>query len=167
MVGDWLPHLRPGERAAIVCLAVDRVQAAIVFRYIRAYFELVPLLSQLVSRISSNDTIELLNGVDIIVATCNDRSIRGKTVALAILDEVCFWREEGGSYVSPDVEVYSAISPSLATLRKAGAVIVGISTVYRKQGLAFNKWREHHGKPGDILVIRQPSVVFNPLLDQA
>ena len=57
--------------------------------------------------------------------------------------------------------------PGLATLRKAGAMIIGISSTHKKSGLLFQKWRDHHGQDGDILVIRQPSVVFNPLLDQA
>jgi hypothetical protein len=46
-------------------------------------------------------------------------------------------------------------------------MIVGISTVYRKSGLLYQKWRENAGRPGDILVIKQPSVIFNPTLDQA
>ena len=45
-------------------------------------------------------------------------------------------------------------------------MIIGISTVYRRAGLLFAKWREHHGKDSDVLVIRAPSVTFNPTLDQ-
>ena len=161
---NFVPYLRPGERATILCLACDRNQAAIVFGYIKAYFELVPLLKPLVHRITA-DTVELINGVDILVATSSYRSVRGKTVALAIMDEVCFWREEGGTFANPDTEIYSALVPSLTTLRGAGALIIGLSTVHRKTGLLYNKWREHHGRPGDILVIRAPSRTFNPLLD--
>jgi hypothetical protein len=164
-LGDFATYLRPGEKAVILCLAVSREQAAIVFAYIRAYFERVPMLAQLVRRVTG-DTIELEH-VDVTVATCSYRSIRGRTVALAILDEIAFWRDEGGAYVSPDTEVYSALVPALATLRKAGAMIVGISTVYRKSGLLYSKWREHHGRPHDILVVRAPSITFNPTLDQA
>jgi hypothetical protein len=56
--GDFQRHLRRGERAVIVCLAVDRDQAGIVFGYIRAYFEQVALLRPLVQRIGV-DTVEL------------------------------------------------------------------------------------------------------------
>jgi len=162
--GDFERHLRPGERAVILCLAVDRTQARIVFGYIRGYFERVRLLRPLVKRIT-DDTIELLNGVDIVVATNSFRGLRGRTVALAILDELAFWLGESGPYVNPDVEVYSALVPALATLRRAGAMIIGISTVYRRSGLLFDKWRRHHGKDDDVLVIRGPSRTFNPLLD--
>jgi hypothetical protein len=164
---DYIKYLRPGERAVILCLAVDRNQAAIVFGYIKAYFEIVPLLKTVVHKITA-DTIELTNGVEITVATCSYRSIRGKTVAAAILDECAFWRADDAGFANPDVEVYSALVPALATLRKAGALIIGISTVYRKAGLLYNKWREHHGRSdSDILVVRAPSRTFNPTLDQA
>src|SRR5262249_27312914 len=45
--------LRPGERAVVMCLAVDRHQAAIVFNYIRAYFEEVPALKKMVKAITA------------------------------------------------------------------------------------------------------------------
>jgi hypothetical protein len=154
-----------GEKATILCIAVDREQANLVFSYIRGYFDRIPMLGNLVRR-QTDDEIELEH-VTIMVATCSYRSIRGKTVALAILDEVAFWRPEGAAFVSPDGAVYSALLPTLATLRRAGAMIVGISSTYRKSGLLYNKWKDHHGRPGDILVIRAPSIVFNPTLDQA
>jgi hypothetical protein len=161
-LGDFARHLRPGERAVILCLAVDRIQARIVFSYIRGYFEQVPLLRPLVRSVTDS-TIELRNGVDIVVATNNFRSIRGRTIAIAILDECSYWRDE--QYKNPDSEVYAALRPGLATLRRSGSMIIGISTVYRRAGLLFDKWRQHHGEDGDILVIRAPSIAFNPLLD--
>lgn len=166
VVYNYVPHLRPGERATIVCLAVDRDQARIVHSYIKAYFEICPMLAELVENVTAN-VLQLRNGVEIIIATSSYRGLRGKTYALIILDEVAFFREEGGSYVSPDTEIYSSLLPGLHTLRKAGAMIIGISSVHKKSGLLFQKWRDCHGQDGDILVIKQPSVVFNPLLDQA
>ena len=75
---DFRRYLRRGERATVVCLAVNRVQASIVFGYIRANFE-VPLLAPLVRR-ETDDTVELRNGVDIVVAT---RSFRGLTARVS------------------------------------------------------------------------------------
>ena len=91
--GDFARHLRPGEKATILCLATNREQAAIVFGYIKASFEQV---APLVRRVGA-DTVELTNGVEITVATNSFRSIRGRTVALAILDELAFWRDESGA----------------------------------------------------------------------
>ena len=163
---DYRQHLRPGEKATVLLLAVDRDQARIIYSYIKSYFEQTAMLAAMVMKVGA-DTIELDNDCEITVATCNYRSVRGKTIALAILDEVAFWRDEAGAYASPDVEVYSALLPALTTLRRAGAMIVGISTAYRRSGLLFSKWREHHGRESDVLVIRAPSVTFNPTLDQA
>src|SRR6185437_3597316 len=43
------PHLlRGGERALVVCIAATREQARIMLRYIRAYFESVPMLAALI-----------------------------------------------------------------------------------------------------------------------
>jgi hypothetical protein len=48
-----------------------------------------------------------------------------------------------------------------------GAVLIAISSPYRKGGLLYKKFREHFGREGDILVIRAPSIALNPTLDQS
>jgi phage terminase large subunit-like protein len=154
--GDFQRFLRRGEKAVIACLAVDREQAGIVFGYIKATFEQTPLLAQLLVS-AKDDTVKLSNGVDIVVATNTFRGIRGKTVACAILDEVSFWRSD--EYANPDVEVLNALMPGMITLRDAGAMVIGISTVYRKGGLLYDKVTQHLGQPDDdVLAILAPSV---------
>ena len=87
---------------------------------------------------------------------------RGRSIACAIFDEVAFWRDEASA--TPDKETYAAIRPGMAML--PGAMLIGISSPYRKVGLLYDKWREHYGKAGDVLVIRAPSRTMNPLLPQ-
>jgi len=99
---DWRAHLRPGERASVICLACDRDQARIVHGYIRGYFETIPLLRPLLLRVS-DELLELANGVDIIVATNSYRAVRGRTAVCAILDEVAYYFGERSA--SPDVEL--------------------------------------------------------------
>jgi hypothetical protein len=160
--GDFQRFLRRGEKAVIVCLAVDREQAGIVFGYIKATFEQIPLLAQLLVS-AKDDTVKLSNGVEIVVSTNTFRGIRGRTVACAIFDEVAFWRDE--AYANPDVEVYNALKSGMITLRDAGAMVIGISTVYRKGGLLYYKITKHVGQPDDdVLAILAPSVAYNPLL---
>jgi hypothetical protein len=48
LFGDYAPHLRPGERASVLCLACDRQQARIVLGYIKGYFARTPMLAALV-----------------------------------------------------------------------------------------------------------------------
>jgi hypothetical protein len=78
----------------------------------------------------------------------------------AIFDEVAYWRDE--SSATPDVEVYTAVLPSLAT---TNGMLVAISTPYRKLGLLHQKHRDHFGVDGDdVLVVQGSSNVFNPSL---
>ena len=154
--------LRPGEAANVLCLAVDRAQAKIVLRYTKSMFDRIELLQGLVQR-EHAEGAELSTGAELNVIASNFRTVRGRSIACAILDEIAFWRDEN-SY-SPDVETYSALVPGLATI--PGAMLVGISSPYRRGGLLYQKWRDHYGKPDDdVLVIRAPSRVLNPTLDQ-
>jgi len=54
----------------------------------------------------------------------------------------------------------------IATLA-GDALLIGISTPYRKSGLLYRKFRDHFGKDGDVLVIKAPSTTPNPTLDQS
>jgi hypothetical protein len=160
--GDYSSYLRRGERAQVVCLAVDKIQARIIFGYVRSYFEEIPLLrTMLVS--AADGIVTLTNSTEIIIATNNFRSVRGRTIGCVIFDEVAFWYDE--NYANPDREMYNAVLPSLITLRQAGSMLVAISTVYRRLGLFYEKVTQHLGKPDDdVLSILAPSHVFNPLL---
>jgi hypothetical protein len=153
-----LGRLRPGELAVVQCLAVDRDQARIVLSYIKAFFDAIPDLGAMIVR-ETRFGLELNNGVSIEVTTNNFRQARGRTVVLACLDEVSFYRSEDSA--TPDVEVYRAVTPRLATL--PDSMLVGISSPYRKAGLLFEKWKQHFGRDDDgMLVIRATSLQLNP-----
>jgi hypothetical protein len=152
--------LRPGEKAVVVCLAVDREQAKVLLNYIRSYFTDVDLLKGMLTRETAIG-FELNNSVDIVILTGNFRSVRGRAILLAILDEVAYLRDENSA--APDQELYKALVPGTATL---GGTIIGISSPYRKAGLLFKKHRKHFGQDGDVLVIQAPTRVLNPLIPQ-
>jgi hypothetical protein len=154
--------LRPGETANVMCLAVDRPQAKIVLGYTKGYFDRIQMLRGLVTR-ETQDGLELSTGVDLTVMASNFRSVRGRSIALAILDEVAFFRSEESA--NPDSETYAALVPGLATI--PGSMLIGMSSPHRRSGLLFEKWRGYFGKNDDsVLVIRAPSRVLNPTLDQ-
>jgi hypothetical protein len=157
-----IDKLRPGERALVQCLAVDREQAKIVLGYIRSYFDFIPPLSAMVRRRTENG-LELSNDVDIVVATNSFRGLRGRSILLSIFDENAFWMD--ASSARPDVETYNAVRPGLATL---GGMLVGISSPYRKGGLLWSKYKNCYGRDDpDVLVIKAPSLALNPTLDRA
>ncbi|MBV9826126.1 MAG: terminase [Alphaproteobacteria bacterium] len=163
-LGDHRPRLRPGERAAVMCLACDREQAKIVHRYIAGHFAQNEMLKPLVDR-ETDHGLELTNGVEIVVATNSYRAVRGRTILCAIFDEVAYWRDEASS-ANPAEEVYNAIAPGLATL--PGSLLLGISTPYRRSGLLFGKWRAAFGQnDDDVLVVHGATPLFNPNIPQS
>jgi hypothetical protein len=154
-------RLRPGERALVMCLAVDRSQAGIILSYTKSYFEGIDLLGAMVQRETATG-FELTNSVDVAISTNSFRSVRGRPILCAILDETAFWRDETSA--TPDEETYQAIKPALASI--PGSIIIGISSPYRKSGLLYKKFRDHYGRDGDILVIKAPTRALNPTIDQ-
>jgi hypothetical protein len=155
--------LRPGEKAFCLCLAVDREQAKIAFRYIVGYFEQIPALASLVTNIGPT-SIELSNHVVIEVIVANFRSVRGRSILAAVMDEAAFMRDE--NYASPDVEVYNALSPGLA--RVPGSMLFIISSVHKRSGLLYKKIKDNHGKDdATILAVMGSTRQFNPSFDQS
>jgi hypothetical protein len=158
---DYRSVTRPGEPATIMCMAGDRVQARIALGYIRGYFEQIPMLKALVTR-ETQDGLELSTGAAITVIPNDFRTVRGRSIALAILDEVGFWF--GDESTSPDVETYAALIPALATI--PGSMLVGISSPHRRSGLLYDRYKESFGKDDDdVLVIRAATPLLNPSLD--
>ena len=137
-------RLRPGGRATIVCLAVDRRTSP---DRPQVHPRLLPRdrTAKADGRAGTPDGLELNNGVDVIVATNSFQAVRGRTIACAI-----FGRSRllavGGS-ANPDVESYQAIIPGMINV--PGAQLVGISSPYRRSGLLFDRWRKHYGKDDD------------------
>ena len=155
-------RLRPGEKALVQLLAVDRDQSKIVLGYIRSYFEAIPDLRAMIVRETRNG-FDLNNGVSISITTNSFRQVRGQTILLSIFDEVAFWKAEDS--VKPDYETFRAVLPGLSTI--PDAMLVAISSPYRKAGLLYEKWKTHFGKESDdVLVVQATSRMLNPTLDQ-
>ena len=157
---DYSKYLSPGERGTIMILAVDRKQAGIILRYIKAILSL-RLFKTHVER-ETAEAIELTNRINIEVHTCSYRAVRGYTIVAAILEESAFWRVEGAN---PDHEVYTAIKPAMSTI--PNSMLISISTPYSRQGLLYENYREYFGKEDEeVLVWKAPSAVMNPTLSE-
>jgi hypothetical protein len=155
---DYSKFLSPGERGTIMILAVDKKQAGIILRYIKAIFSL-PLFRSYVEN-DKAESIELTNRINIEVHTCSYRAVRGYTIVAAIMEESAFWRTEG---VNPDREVYTALKPAMGTI--PNSMLISISTPYSRQGLLYENFREHYGKEDEeVLVWKASSLTMNPSL---
>src|SRR5262249_12615438 len=154
--------LARGERGMCLVIAGSVDQARTVFGYVKGFLESAPALAKEVASITRQE-IELKNGLVVAVHSNSFRTIRGRTLAGVIFDEVAYWRDETSSM--PDVETYTAVLPSLAT---TNGMLIGISTPYRKLGLLHQKHRDHFGQDGDdVLVVQGGSAAFNPTLSAA
>jgi hypothetical protein len=150
--------LAPGEFGTVLVCAVDRTQAKVVFEYIRALLTEIPALRPLVVS-EAAEVIELRHRVRVEVRSSSYRRVRGVTLLAAILDEVAFLRDEASAL--PDVELYRALKPALAT---TGGLILGISSPWAQRGLLWSKYRRHYGQDGDVLVWQADSRTMHPSL---
>jgi hypothetical protein len=156
--------LRPGERATCACCAVDRSQAAILHRYISAYFREIPALKAMIRRETAQG-LELKNGVDILVTTSDFRAVRGRSYLLCVMDEIAFFRDVDSS-TNPDREIYRGLVPGMTTIPQS--LLIGITSPFKRSGLAYERWQKYFGKNDDrILVIHAPTTALNPTLDEA
>ncbi|WP_407152250.1 hypothetical protein [Bradyrhizobium sp. ORS 86] len=156
-------RIRAGERPLVMLVGADKAQAKATLSYIKGIFTSVGRFKNLVTR-ETSDTLELANGIDILVVAADYRLARGRTVLLAILTETAFWQGENST--SSDLEVYRAIVPAMASLGD-DAMLLMISSAYRKSGLLYNKWAKHYGKAdSNVLVVRARVDQLNPLISK-
>jgi len=154
--------LSAGERGRALTLAVSKDQAAHTREYARGFLKESPVLAQSILE-DSRETIKLRGGTEICAHASNFRSVRGGTLISCIFDECAFWRDENAA--NPDIEVYRAIRPSLVT---TDAMLIGISSPYRRSGLLYERYKQSFGKDDDaVLVIQAPTRVLNPTIPQS
>jgi hypothetical protein len=165
-------QLAPGERAIVGVAAGDRTQAKILYDYASEPFRDPAdlrgkvhrgwqALAQRVAR-RTRFALDLQTGVSLEVRTADYGTIRGKTYALVIADELAFWSRDDGT--NPTSEVLNAVRPGLATL---SGQLVGISSPFAKSGPLWDVYERYFGKDDDrVLVWRAPSRVMNPTLPE-
>jgi hypothetical protein len=159
---DYSAYLAPGEIGVLMVIASDRKQARVILNYIDAFFERVELLRQMVvSR--TQESITLNNNSRLEIHTSSYKSIRGYTCIGAILDEAAFF--ETGDSANPDVEIVSALRPSMSTI--PNALLLGVSSPYARRGLLWNMFKNHYGQPNaEVLVWKSPTLDMNPTVSR-
>ena len=161
---DWHRYLSPGERAVVQLVAADRPQARILRRYISGILAAAPLLETMIETWTA-DSIDLRGHVSIEIAACSYRTVRGRSVCCALLDECAFWRTDDGS-ANPDREVLNAIRASMATFGD-DAMVIAASSPYARRGVLWDAFRRWFGKDdARNLVWRAPTRVMNSTVPQ-
>lgn len=159
---SYAEHLAPGERGTVMILAADRKQARVIFRYITALLERVPMLSPLVERRTA-ETVDLSNRISIEVHTSSFRAVRGYTVVAALCDEIAFWRSDESA--NPDTEILAALRPAMATI--PNGLLLCLSSPYARRGALYEAHRDHYGEDGSVLVWQADTRTMNPTVPQS
>ena len=159
----YAPYLQRGERGTVMVIATDRRQARIIMRYIAALLHQVPMLKAMIER-QEVESVDLNNRITIEVHSASIRTTRGYTLVAALLDEVAFWF--GEEYANPDAEILEALRPAMATV--PGALLLGLSSPYRRSGALYEAHRRHFGKDHDpVLVVQADTKTMNPTIPQS
>ena len=157
---DYSDCLSKGERGSIVIVAADRSQARVIFNYISGALR-QPLFQGKILK-ETQWRIQLTNNIDIEILTASHRTSRGRTVVAALLDEAAFFHSEGAR---PDIEIYRALKPSMATIPNALMVI--ISSPYAQSGLLYDIHKMFFGKDDpEVLVWQADTRTMNPTINQ-
>jgi hypothetical protein len=160
---DWTPCLAPGEVGRVLVIAVTKDQAQQVRGYAEAILRSHTDLEALIKSVDS-ESITLTNGIELACVANSFRSVRGRSVVCAILEETAFWRSDDSA--TPDREVLRAVTPAMLTTKKHGALLIGISSPYSKRGLLYEKWKEHYGNDySKVLVWQADTLTMNPSAD--
>jgi terminase large subunit-like protein len=160
---DHAPYLSPGEVGVVAIVAADKSQAAIILRYIRGFIASSPILRSMLAS-DLKETITLKNGIEIQVLTADFRSVRGRTLCAALVDELAFLNASDGS-ANPDSAVLEALRPSLISI--PDSILIGLSSPYAKRGELYRQFQLNYGKDeSDVLIWKAASSTMNPSLSK-
>jgi hypothetical protein len=156
----WKKHMKPGQKAYYVLVAVDKTQAKEAFNDCSGILHSSPILRKQISKERTLD-IELKNGAVIMIRTSSFRAIRGPFYIGAGIDEVAYLRDETSA--NPASELVKAIMPGLIP----GGAIFMISSVYNRSGYLYEIHRKYFGVDDpDTLVWVSETMAMNPLFDK-
>jgi hypothetical protein len=158
---DWSEDLSLGERGLALYLAPSERQANVAHDYAADLVDHVELLrSQVASRTASSITLH--SGLCLEVQAANWRYSRGATAICITFDE-CAFLYTSDDAVNSDVELMTALRPSLAT---TGGPMLLTSSPSAMEGIVYALWKRHYGAQGDkrILVVQADSRALNPKL---
>lgn len=148
----------PGERIFVGIFAPDRRQSGVTFAYVVGLLRDVPALERMIAR-ETRESVELDNGVTIEVITATTAAPRGRSYALAIVEEAAFLPSDDSA--DPDTELLRALRPALA--RVPGSMLVVVSSPYARNGALWRAWRDHYGKESpSVLVVQAATLDLNP-----
>jgi hypothetical protein len=158
--------LAPGQLGLVAVIAPLREQAQEIMGYARGLAGLPQVKRQLAGE-PTRDEIRFKTGIAFKVMTADAVAVSGPTVVCAIRDELA--KFPGDDAAVPDREIDNSLRPALAPIVGAPPRrLIGITSAYIKEGIAFETDRDHYGRhDAPLLVVRGTTEQFNPNVDRA
>ena len=160
-LGEYL-HA-PGERVYVGVFGPDRKQARITFSYIIGLLRAAPELEGWITH-ESKESVDLRHDVTIEVITASKAAPRGRSYALAIIEEAAFLPQEDSA--NPDLELVRAVRPALA--RVPGSLLAVVSSPYARRGILYEAWRRQEKEQRldeGVVLVQASTLELNPLFD--
>jgi hypothetical protein len=137
----------------------QRASVRTVFRYARAPFDRVPMLTQVLTN-STSDMFTLSNGCTVAAYPARPAAVRGLRARVVVLDELAFYRSSDNLPI--DAEMLRAVRPCLAT---TGGKLFILSSPYAQSGALYDLHRRHYGRNNSAVLVWQASAPeMNPTL---
>jgi hypothetical protein len=163
LTGDWSKRLSAGEQGSVILIGKDRKQGRILRRYCAALVAMPMIKAEL--RRNTDEILEFRNEASLEVVTCNADLVRGRSVLALLATEASFWNTDPDA-TSSDEEVVAAAEPGAAMIPDGGLTILS-SSVHRKKGLMYRRWKEFHGNDDvEDIVWLASSRTMNPALPE-
>lgn len=163
---NWKRHISAGEGAVVILIGADKQQAKILRKYCHGLLEAPRLAAEVIRQ--TDTVIEFRNGGSLEIVANDADLVRGRSAIAILGTEAAHWKVDD-DLLSSDEEVVTGLLPSMAMCPDcAGGLLLMASSVYRKRGYMYRKFRELHGNNDtDEICWFAPSQVMNPLLTQA
>jgi len=156
---DHSSYLAPGERAQIPIIARNKSEAGQIRNYIEAILTSSPELAHLIEGAAKAEEIKLKTRCDFAIRVASLSAVSSKTVPLFIGDEMAFWHTDDAA--NPDREIIAHVKPAQLLVPPKIKMIVGLSSPYARRGILFEKFEQHWGKEGDVLVWKAPTLMMH------
>lgn len=156
---DHSSYLAPGERAQIPIIAQNKSEAQQIRNYIEAILTSSPELAHLIEGLPKAEEIRLKTRCDFAIRVASLSAVSSKTVPLFIGDEMAFWHTDDAA--NPDREIIAHVKPAQLLVPNKIKMIVGLSSPYARRGILYEKYEQHWGKDGDVLVWKAPTLMMH------
>lgn len=160
---DWSTALARGARGVIPVVAGSQRQSIEVLNYVKGLGSLEAFADWVESKGVKKSEVQFRTRATIEVFTASYKSVRGTTILELLADECAFW-ENAELGANPDVEVFRALRPGMATV--PDSTLLAASSPYAKKGELYRAYQRHYGEESDrVIVWLADSLSMNPDLD--